>query len=349
MVVAIEKKIQKMLSSGHSSASIAQYLLRKKNLSKDPESFLAICRFMYQAGLNKLIIETAISRLKKKEVAPWAFIIEILESQNISIPKEKRAFFIKGILEQKQIPALITSHSWDKYHPELKELKVKMIKEISKQKNRSFIKHIEDLEFIQAQGILKKEEEILKKLKKIDPENPEIQEKWIQFREKWGRHIIQKKKKNLLNKHNVSHLPSEKEKNHAEKISKSVKKILKDTPEKSYNMALLFSFASYPHLALQILKDHLNTVPAQWLYLDLLLQSALYLDCLSFLDTMEVRYSNDPETVFALTYIRAKAYYGLGKKKKAKDILSHLLEVRPNYRLTHHLLKQWETGAENLD
>ncbi len=349
MVAVIEKKIQKMLSSGHSSATIARYLLGKKKLSKDTESFLAICRFMYQAGQNKLIMETAISRLKKKEVVPWAFIIEILESQDILIPKEKRAVFIKGILEQKQIPALITSHSWDKYHPELKELKTKMIKQISRKKNRAFIKYTEDLEFIQSQGILKKEEEILKKLKKLEPENPEVQEKWIQFREKWGRHIIQQKKTNLLNKHNISHLPSEKEKQQAEKISKSIKKMLKDTPEKSYDMALLFSFASYPHLALQILKSHLNTVSAQWLYLDLLLQSALYLDCLSFLDTMEVRYNHDPETVFALTYIRAKAYYGLGKKKKAKDILSHLLKVRPNYRLTHHLLKQWETGAENLD
>ena len=349
MNLAVEKEIQKLLSSGQSSTSIAKHLLKKKRLCKNTESFLSICRFMYQSGLHTLLLETAISRLKKKEVAPWTFIIKILTDHNIPIPKEKIPFFLKGILEQKQIPAIITNHSWDQHHPELKKLKQKAIKKIIKEKNQTFVKLMEDLEFIQSQGVLKKEEEILKKLKKEDPENPEIQEKWIEFRERWGRHIIQQKKARLLSKHSITPLPSKKEKTQAEKISKAIKKIIKENPEKSYNMALLFSFVGYPGLALQIIKDHLNSVSAEWLYLDLLLQSALYVDCLSFLDTMELKHGKDPETVFALTYIRAKAYYGLGKKQKAKNILSHLLAVRPHYRLTHHLLKQWETGVDNLD
>lgn len=349
MAQMVEKEIQKMLSKGHTPSSIAQHLLNKRSISRNTDNFLAVCRFMYQSGLHNLLIQTAISRLKKKEVVPWAFIIEILETCKIKIPKEKRAFFIKGITEQNQISSIITSHSWDKLHPELVNMKVKEIEQINKEKNYTFVKLMEDLEFIQAQGVLKKEEEILKKLKKIDPENPEIHEKWLQFREKWGRKLIHQKKTYLLNKKNISVPPSKKEKNQAEKISQSIKTILKKTPEKSYDMALLFSFIGYPYLAIQILKDHMNDVSSEWLHLDLLLQSKLYLDCLSFLDIMEIKYSNDPETVFALTYIRAKAYYGLGKKKKAKDILSDMLKVRPNYRLTHSLLKQWEKGISNFD
>ena len=349
MVQVVEKEIQKMLSTGHTSSSIAQCLLNKKKKYINTDSFLAVCQFMYQSGLYKLLIQTTISRLKKKEVVPWAFIIEILESQEIKIPKEKRAFFIKGIIEQNQIIAILTSRSWDKLHPELVNMKLNEIKKINREKNYNFIKLMEDLEFIQAQGILKKEKEILEKLKKIDPENPEIHEKWLQFREKWGRNLIHKKKTNLLSRNNITTSPSEKEKKQAEKISKSIRTILKEEPEKSYDMALLFSFVGYPYLAIQILKDHLNNVSSEWLYLELLLQSKLYLDCLSFLDIMEIKYSDDPETVFALIYIRAKAYYGLGKKKKAKDILSDMLKVRPNYRLTHYLLKQWEKGIPNFD
>lgn len=349
MAHIIEKEIQKMLSAKHTPLSIAQNLLGKRSISKNTDHFLAVCRFMYQSGLHQLLIQTTISRLKKKEVVPWAFIIEILASQKIKIPKEKSSFFIEGVIAQDQVASILTSHSWDKIHPELVNIKLQAIEQINREKNHTFIKLMEDLEFIQAQGVLKKEGEILKKLKKIDPENPDINDKWLQFQEKWGRNIIHQKKTHLLTKHLVSSTPSEKEKKQIEKIAKSVNKQLKKHPEKSYDMALLFSFVGYPYLAIQILKDHMKDSSSEWLYLDLLLQSNLYLDCLSFLDIMEVKYSNDPETVFALIYLRAKAYYGLGKKKKAKDILSDLLKVRPNYRLTHYLLNQWEKGLHDLD
>ena len=349
MTQAVEKEIQKMLSTGQTPSSIAKHLLRKKNLSRNTDDFLAVCRFMYQSGLYQLLIQTAISRLKKKEVVPWAFIIEILSSQKVKLPKGKRAFFIEGIIEQDQISSILTSCSWDKTHPELVNMKREAIEQINREKNHTFIKLMEDLEFIQAQGVLKKEEEILKKLKEIDPENPDINEKWLQFREKWGRNIIHQRKTHSLTKHRTASPPSEKERKQVEKIAKSVKTILKKTPEKSYDMALFFSFVGYPYLAIQILKDHMDNVSSEWLYLDLLLQSNLYLDCLSFLDIMEVKYSDDPETIFALIYLRAKAYHGLGKKKKAKDILSDLLKVRPNYRLTHYLLNQWEKGTSELD
>ena len=352
MVHVVEKDIQKMLSSRRAPATIAKNMLKKINKGSIPdtsENFLAVCRFMYQSGLYGFLIKTAISRLQNNQVIPWTFIIEILESQEISIPQDKRDFFIQGILEQDQIASILTNHKWDSYYPELKTMKMEKIEQINRANNREFIRLMEDLEFIQAQGVLKKEGEILKQLKKIDPENPEINEKWLQFQEKWGRHLILQKKTGLLNKKHISSpLLSKKEKNQAEKIAKSIKLTLKKKPEKNYDMALLFSFIGYPYIAIQILKDHLNNMSARWLYLDLLLQSKFYLDCLSFLDIMEVQYSEDPDTVFALTYIRAKAYYGLGKKDRAKSILSDLSQVRPNYRLTHHLLKQWEKGVSEF-
>ncbi|MDE0118444.1 MAG: hypothetical protein OXM55_00350 [Bdellovibrionales bacterium] len=352
MVLVVEKDIQKMLSSGRSPSAIAKNILKKINkgsIPDTPKNFLAVCRFMYQSGLYGFLIKTTISRLQNNQVIPWTFIIEILESQKISIPEDKRDFFIKGILEQDQIAFMLTNHKWDQYYQELKTMRMEKIEQIRRENNREFIRLMEDLEFIQAQGVLKKEGEILKELKKLDPENPEINEKWLQFQEKWGRQLILQKKTGLLDKKIISSPPlSKKEKKQAEKIAKSIKLTLKKNPEKNYDMALLFSFIGYPYIAIQILKDHLNNMSARWLYLDLLLQSEFYLDCLSFLDIMEVQYNEDPDTVFALTYIRAKAYYGLGKKDRAKSILSDLLQVRPNYRLTHHLLKQWEKGVSEF-
>ena len=349
MVLAVEKEINKMLSSGQTPSSIAKHLLRKKSFFENTNSFLDICRFMYQTGLYRLLLETAVTKLKKKQAIPWAFIIEILESQNISISKEKQVYFIQGIREQGQIPAVLTSRRWDERHPELRKLKLQAIEQINRERNSTFVKLMEDLKFIRAQGVLKKEEEILKELKKIEPENLKVHEQWLEFRERWGSHIIERKKSQMLNKARFSVLPAEEEKKQVEKIASAIKKVLKSAPKNSCDMALLFSFIGYPHLAIQILKDHLDDASSKWLYLDLLLQSKLYVDCLSFADIMESQYSKDPETIFALTYIRAKAYHGLGKKQKAKNILSDLQKVRPNYRLTYHLLGEWEKEDMGID
>jgi len=345
MVEQIEKEIHQLLLSQQSPKLIAKKLLRKKTLwseDENPEAFLAICNFMWHAGLYKLIIKTTISRLKKKEFVPWSILIDIIEDQKISIDNEKKLFFIKGIIEQKQVPYMLTNHKWDKIHLPLKKLKNQIIKKKYKKNNKAFIQLIEDLEFIQAQGVLKKEEEILKKLKKIDPDNPEIQEKWLNFREKWSRYLLHEKKASLPYKKNFLDKGfTEQEKKQAEDMAQYIIPILKKNPEKSQDMALLFSFIGYDLLAIKLLKNNLKSMASKWLYSELLLQSHLFLECLSFLDIMEIEYKNNPETIFALTYLRAKAYYGLGKTEKAKSILSDLLKVRPNYRLTHYLLKKW--------
>ena len=340
MTASVGKTLQKYLVSGKSPATVAQKLLARN--TKKPDSFLDICRFLYLTGQNRLLMKTSLQQLKKREVVPWVFLIDILTRQNMTLSEETKLLFIKGIKEQKQIPSILSQSTWDQSYPELQTLKRKEIEKINKEKNGHFIKLMEDLRFVQAQGILKKEEDILKDLKKTYPENPHIHELWLEFREKWGRHIIQKKKKALLKKRLPPVPPSAKEKNQVEKIAEIILKDLKKNPHLLYDMALLFTFLGWPQKALKILKTKPLSPKERWLYLELLLESRLYVDCLHFLNEIAQQKQTDPEAVFALSYARARAYRGLGKKKQALKILSELQEVRPHYRLAHGLLKQWE-------
>ena len=343
MSIKIEKEIQSGLSKGQSPAEIASKLLKKKIVLQESDNFLYVCHFMYMAGLYQMIIQTAIQQLSKKRVIPWSFIIDILSTHQIYIPQQIRNYFLKGIKEQNQIQQILTNRCWDEYHPELYQWKVKAMDRIYQKNNQDLIKLMEDLEFIQNQGVLNKEEEILKKLKKIDPKNPNIQEQWIKFKEKQSRHTIQQQKLKLLKTpYSNKTLLNKEEQQTAKEIFNSALKILKSNPKASHNMAVLFSFIGYPHLAVKILEKHLSSPADEWLYVDLLLQSKLYIQCLSVTDYMEMKYKDDPNTVSALTYIRAIAYYSLGKTEQAKNILTELAKVRPNYRLTHFLLEQWK-------
>ena len=340
MTSSVGKFIQKQFTKGMSTSSVAQKLLAKN--TKKPDDFLDICRFLYLTGQNRLLIKATLQKLKKKEVVPWAFVIDILTHQNLSLSPKTELLFIKGIKEQKQVSHFLSQSAWDKSHPVLKALKRKEIEKINQNNNSEFIQLMEDLRFIQAQGILRKEEDILKDLKKACPENPRVHELWLEFKEKWGRHLIQKKKKELLKTKLPPSSPSDTEKAQTKKITTAILKNLKTNPKALYDMALFFTFLGLPQTALNILKTKPLSLKAKWLYLELLLDSRLYVDCLHFLDEIGKQKKANPEMVFALSYARARAYHGLGKKEKAYKILSELQEVRPHYRLTHSLLKQWE-------
>ncbi len=347
IIEKIEKHIQASLLKGETPKKIATSLLKRKTILNNNQAFLNVCRFMYQAGLYKMILKVSLNGMNQKTIIPWGFLIATLNDYKINIPKKVKSAFLKGIDSQKQIKAVLSNNSWDVTFPSFKAKKEKVIDKINKIRNPDFIKLIEDLEFIQRQGVFKKEKEILIQLQKIEPQNPKVQEQWLQFKEKWGRHLIQKKKQELLKKQLPIEPPSVKEQKQVKRIFQAAMKLVKKKPSMAYDLALLFSFIGYPRKAVNILEKNLHSTVTQWLYADLLLQSKLYVSVLSFTDYMEAQHKKDPHVVFALAYLRARAYWYLGKRQKAKNILTELQKIKPNYRLIHVLLEQWKKEDEH--
>ena len=341
MYLAVEKEIQSALLKGASYQEIAKSLLKKSRFLKSTDAFLHVCCFLYQAGFYNLIIEIAISRLSKNKVVPWAVVIAVLSLHKIKIPAAVKKAFMSGIIKQDQVVSMLGSGSWDAGLPKLARLKAEKVDQIYREKNQKFVQLMEDLQFIQAQGFSEKEKEVLNELKQIEPDNPFIHEQWVQMKEKSARVLLHKRQYSTPHQQlPVSRIDAQ-ESQQIQKIVESVKHLMSEQPEKAYDMALFFLFIGHPQWAVSFLKDHLNSFSAEWLYVDLLIQSELYLDCLSFLDKLEAKYADNPEMPFSLAYIRAKAYYGLGQKNRAKNILSDLLAVRPKYRLAQFLLRQW--------
>ena len=335
-----EQHIQALLLKKQNPKEAAEKLLNQKNLLQKPEEFLNVCLFMYKAGLHKMLLDTAINQLKKKEPAPWAALIAVLNDHKIQTLQQQKHLFFKGICQQKQIPNTLTSTFWD-LDSKWTEHKTKAIDSIYRKNNKTFIQLMKDLEFIESQKILEKEEEIIKKLMKLAPDHLEVQKKFLLFQEK-NKHKLVKKRKPTQAKSLKILKDSPQEQKSAEKLLKAAQKIIKKTPKAVYDLALMLYFMDQPLLAARLLENHIEKDSAKWLYADLLLQSRRYLNCLNFLDHLNTQAPTAPETIFALTYMRAKAYYGAGEKNKAKEILAHLLKVQPHYRLARYLLEQWQ-------
>ena len=341
MSAKIEKEIQSDLKKGEPPANIAARLLKRKTIQTQTDHLLALTRFMYSAGLHKMLFQFTLQQLSKKQIVPWGGVIKILLQAKTDFSDRFRKQILKGIRKQNQLRQILTIRLWEEEILKLQEWKHTTREKIYRHNNQNLIKLMEDLQFIRSQGVLQKEEEILKQLKKIEPKNPAIQEEWLQFKDKQNRKILKQHKLQLLTMPMRSARADTKEQQTAKELFGRAIKILKTRPAIRQDIALLFSFIGYPDLAVKILQKHLSSPAEEWLYLDLLLQSKLYIKCLSVADYMEVRYKDNPETITALTYIRAIAYYHLGKREQAKTILAELAKVKPDYRLTRFLIEQW--------
>ena len=61
---------------------------------------------------------------------------------------------------------------------------------------------------------------------------------------------------------------------------------------------------------------------------------------------LEIKYVDDPETTFAVAYLRAQCLRELGQEAAALETLRSLVRVRPNYRSAHALILEWADGND---
>lgn len=79
-----------------------------------------------------------------------------------------------------------------------------------------------------------------------------------------------------------------------------------------------------------------------WLHLDLLIYNNKLVDALAYFKYLDKFYSQSASYFAAKIYYTAQCYWGLGEQKKAVELMETLFQVRPDYRLTSFLLKDWK-------
>ena len=128
-------------------------------------------------------------------------------------------------------------------------------------------------------------------------------------------------------------------------------KLAKNRKDLTFDLALSFHFMDRPQMALEILnglKANETNSSTRWLKLELLLCNRRFVEALDLALELEIAEADDPETTFAINYIRAQAFWGLGQKDQALALIESLSRVRPNYRSIHSLKHKWslESGSE---
>ncbi|NJL25310.1 MAG: hypothetical protein HC902_09105 [Calothrix sp. SM1_5_4] len=111
------------------------------------------------------------------------------------------------------------------------------------------------------------------------------------------------------------------------------------------DLAVAFWFLDEYGQALEILKWAEPSTANDWLHAELLFASRRYVEALELLNHLEVKYVNDPEATFSVSYIRAQCLRGLGQQAAALEILRSIVRIRPNYRSANALILAWTEGG----
>ena len=115
--------------------------------------------------------------------------------------------------------------------------------------------------------------------------------------------------------------------------------------EVASDLAMAFYFMEDYGRALEILTWAPMSVANEWFKAELLYGARRFIEAMEHLNQLEVKYSQDPETTFAVSYLRARCLKESGQATIALEILQGIVRVRPNYRSVNALLQEWTEGA----
>ena len=127
-------------------------------------------------------------------------------------------------------------------------------------------------------------------------------------------------------------------------LIKLAEQLQTESPEQIYNMTLLALQLGLYDLSLKLVNMAPSTFASEWLKAEILFESSRFLDLLKHIEMIEKTMSTTPEATYGALYLKAQAYYGLGQRDLAIQLLETLSSKVNSYRSTEALIHEWRNS-----
>lgn len=349
----LELEIHSLFIQGSTPEHICSEILSKytKTDVLSPSEAESISHFFMTLGRFDLLFSFYLSAIRRNSIGvfPWGYLFlaakeqfgetpeDIIDLIEFALPHQfadQSAHKVEELQEViPQLTARVTNLK-QTYEIDRLQLKTKLIAQLNQ--NRLY-------------QLREQEEQTLKQLVKNFPADQEVRILHQAHLEKKADEIlsrIRSQRQTSSRKLNRD-IISEETNEFIQKLTTQVKTLAQhyqqSAPEQIYNLAILcMSFELYD-LSLQILNQAPETFSGEWLKAEILFESGRFLDLLKHIDHIEKNLSTSPESTYGAVYLKAQAYFGLGQKDIAIQMLESLSQIRPAYRSTEALLHQWRS------
>lgn len=271
---------------------------------------------------------------------PWSLLISWLTPQRLTLTLAERERLKKALIQHKTMPELAKHAVWSVIFTEMSEWRSHARFDLQRKILEIRDLLFEELNTWKSQRLREQEQKVLQRLRKKFPKDPDIQREWNSFRENQAFETLHERLRDRRNR-----TPTLKFEDEITELPPLWREELQQKAEQDpslfYDFALMCCFCEDWVWALHMINQADPSQARDWLELEILLKLKRYVDVLQALVVIETRWAGEAETFFATAYIRAQAFYGLGQKQKAFEVLESLLASRPLYRQGVELLNLW--------
>lgn len=342
---SLEIEIQALLSHYQAADLAADALIKKYGDKKlNLSEFETLATFLLYSGFYATLTDLILRKLDDGSKIPWGHFAEALFLSSAQVDEEIQEALLEGAEESRELMSLARSHYLDEYEPEMTGYREKRRKNFQALAQKKKQELIQEIEVLKSQGLHQEEEKVIKNIFALFPDDDDAFRLRNELRERLAREYMHKR---AVKPRKEIFIPVFEKKTPEEEtllaeIEKSMIESLQGAQELAADFALAHLVWENFEGALRILENSPDSPEKDWLRAEALLRGRRFIELLNELLVLEEKYSFDPDTVFAVHYLRAQALWGLEQKLKAIEILEGMIETRPHYRSAMTLLKEWK-------
>lgn len=340
----IRNLLQKKLPQKELIAKILNFI---DDPSMSWEDKRPLFHFLYNIGQDRALAQALQACLEKKTRAAFDLLIEICARGNVQPGESVLESFFKGVKKQNAFDEILASRGWDKWDSRIQATREEWL-EHKIEKNRQFKQSlIEKFEFMRAERMTEQAGRELKRLIQLYPEDEQLQEMHKSFEVDWAREVLSSHMSRLqgeaLERTRTQHSTQEEEM--LKCFLAEGEKLAFERRDFAFDLAVAFWFMEDYNRALEILAYAPPGLSSEWMRAEGLFEARRFVEALEQLNLLEVKYVEDPESIFAVSYLRAQCLHELGQHATALEILQSIVRVRAQYRSAHALILKWTSGA----
>lgn len=344
-----ELELRSVLKNKKSSQDVIATIMRRiLDPSLSWEDKRAFWHFLYISQRQGSLIELLVHSLKSKLRIPFDLVIRLTSDKGIKPSALALAAVVKGLRRQNAIPDLVCATGWDALDSRILQLREEFLADKNEEQKHFKKNLIEKYEFLLNQRMNDQASRVLRRLLQLFPEDISLQNLKSTFDEQWARDILASHNADLVaDKLERAYIaPSRADQEMLNCFAKFAEHNCIEHKNLALNMAIGFIFVEEYALALEILSTAESSVSTDWLRVELLVLARRFIEALEVLNHLEVKFSNDPESTFAVSYLRAQCLHALGEGGAAIEIMQSIVRIRPDFRSAHALIRDWTEGVD---
>jgi tetratricopeptide (TPR) repeat protein len=344
-----ELEIQKLLRRKKKPAEVLRYAI---DYIIDPkktwEEKRAMYLFLYRWGKNSTLAHAMMDALASKERVPFDILIEVTAASGIRPGKTAVEAILKGLRKQNATEEVLSATGWDQHDERFNLIRRERLDKRVGEAKAAKESMLDKFNFLKGQRLVEQAGRVLRRMLELYPDDKEFIKIKQDFDEQWAREVVSGHMATLTHQR-LERNDNENSASDEQMLKEFLaggEKLALDRRELAADLAIAFLFMNEKVPALEILHWAPVSAANDWLRAELLVDARHHVEALEHLNDLEVKYASDPETTFAVSYLRARCFKELGQKDAALEILQSIVRIRPNYRSAQALFLEWSEGVD---